>query len=314
MGTRGTCTPRDTTKNGNRIGSHLRVNYYTKNEQINPQIAIAPNGSFTVVWQSTHHEKRGWEMYARSFNAEGEPTRRERALNIQMSGDQANPAVTYVDNNKYVVAWNGPGKGDDSGIYARIVENDARVGSEIRVSQTTKGGQQRPAITATPEGGFIVAWDGNGSGDKTGIFMREFDADGAPVGGEARVNSDTSRDDESPRISMDEDGNFAIVWQHDAKKSDWDVYAQSFRADGTRNGEVVLVNETLNEDQSNPVIAHLNNGDFIVTWQGAGAEDEMGIYARRFAANGDAMGDQVLINRTAAPEQQTRRQSQASER
>ncbi len=291
-------------KDGNRIGSQFRVNHYTKNDQINPQIAIAPNGSFTVVWQSTYQLKRGWEMYARSFSAEGEPTRRERALNIQISGDQANPVVTYVDNDRYVVAWDGPGKGDDSGIYARIVENDARVGSEIRVSQTTKGGQQRPTVTATPEGGFIVAWDGNGSGDKTGIFMREFDADGVPVGSEVRVNSDTSRDDESPHISMDEDGNFAIVWQHDARDSGWDVYAQSFLADGTRNGGVVLVNETISEDQSNPTIAHLNNGDFIVAWEGAGAEDEMGIYARRFTASGDAMGEQVLMNLMAAPDQQ----------
>jgi hypothetical protein len=56
-------------------------------------------------------------------------------------------------------------------------------------------------------------------------------------------------------------------------------------------------------DQASPSVASFPNGNFVVVWNGAGAEDSSGIYARCFNGTGGALGAQFLINTYAANDQ-----------
>ena len=68
------------------------------------------------------------------------------------------------------------------------------VGPEFQVNTYTSGTQLGPDIAADPDGGFVIAWWGNGGSPETdssesSIQGRRFDRSGAPVGGQFQVNT-----------------------------------------------------------------------------------------------------------------------------
>jgi hypothetical protein len=58
---------------------------------------------------------------------------------------------------------------------------------------------------ADDDGGFVIAWQGRGSGDTDGIFARRYDRAGLPQGGEFRVNTYTPSGQYVPSVAMDGD-------------------------------------------------------------------------------------------------------------
>ena len=63
-------------------------------------------------------------------------------------------------------------------------------------------------------GDFVVAWQSKDQdGDKWGIYAQRFNASGAPQGGEFRVNTATSKEQQAPSVAMDADGDFVVAWQ-----------------------------------------------------------------------------------------------------
>lgn len=69
-----------------------------------------------------------------------------------------------------------------------------------------------------------------------------------------------------------------------------------------RLGSSVRANSFLPERQSHPRISAMEDGGFVVVWDGPQDADlgRRGIFARRFASSGAAMGDEFLINTTSA--------------
>lgn len=56
---------------------------------------------------------------------------------------------------------------------------------ETLINTTTLGDQEDPNIYGLIDGGFVIAWQGNGVGDATGLFTQRYNASGAKVGGDA---------------------------------------------------------------------------------------------------------------------------------
>ncbi|MEJ7638477.1 MAG: hypothetical protein WKF75_11015 [Singulisphaera sp.] len=55
---------------GSPLGAEFRVNVYTANEQTDPTVAMAHDGSFLVAWASQPGRLR-WGVYARRYDAAG---------------------------------------------------------------------------------------------------------------------------------------------------------------------------------------------------------------------------------------------------
>ena len=84
--------------------------------------------------------------------------------------------------------------------------------------------------------------------------------------------------------------------------NDREILIQSITADGSV-GDLITVNSASRGDQSDPVIATDDNGDFMVVWSGRGEGDRSGIFGQRYAASGTAIGEQFRINTTRGGEQ-----------
>ena len=69
------------------------------------------------------------------------------------------------------------------------------------------GAQLRPDAVALKDGGFVAVWESVGQdGDLEGIFGQRYDASGAPIGGEFRINAKPSGSQRSPSVAALNDG------------------------------------------------------------------------------------------------------------
>jgi hypothetical protein len=70
-------------------------------------------------------------------------------------------------------------------------------------------------------------------GRSYGVYAQRYDASGAAVGGEVRVNSTTLSSQQQPTISALSDGGYVVSWMSDGQDgSSYGVYAQRYDADG----------------------------------------------------------------------------------
>lgn len=76
------------------------------------------------------------------------------------------------------------------------------------------------------------------------------------------------------------------------------VFVRMLDSEGVATGPSQLVNETIAGIQSNAAVAMLPENGFVIVWQGRGAGDRAGIFARWYDTSGNALTGEILINET----------------
>ncbi|MGB9879859.1 MAG: hypothetical protein ACPLRM_03765, partial [Anaerolineae bacterium] len=128
---------------------------------------------------------------------------------------------------------------------------------------------------------------------------------------------------ESPNaVARDADGDYVVVWTQTDASGRNRVYFRLFDRDGTPadldlNGNGVIDATEIdnapatavttssvfaNDDQQFGSVAMTPDGDFVITWTNT-RNGNADIYARRFAANGQPLGDAFLVNTFTANDQ-----------
>ena len=191
----------------------------------------------------------------------------------------------------------------DGGGATASDEFSLAVGAEIRANTYTAGHQQDPAVAMGAAGNFVVVWTSSQDVSLDGIYAQRFNASGAAIGGEFRVNTTTANSQSNAAVAMDADGDFVITWESPDGSSDG-VYAQRYNAAGVAVGSEFRVNTTTASDQGRSAVAMDADGDFVITWESFvqdGSAD--GIYAQRYNAAGVALGGEFRVNTTTASSQ-----------
>ncbi|MGF1581080.1 MAG: matrixin family metalloprotease [Gemmataceae bacterium] len=162
--------------NGNERGSEFRANTDTSGNQDDPDVAMDANGNFVVVWESWGQDDNGNEIYAQRFADDGTKIDGEFQVNTETSSNQDDPAIGMDSNGNFMVTWESYGQdGDEEGIFAQQFSSGGeRVGIELAVNTYTNNDQQDPAIALSDNGHAVLAWEGKGQGDSSGIFARKY--------------------------------------------------------------------------------------------------------------------------------------------
>ena len=140
----------------------------------------------------------------------------ETLVNTYTSNYQTSPSVAVDADGDFVVAWQSNAQdGDGYGIYAQLYnELGVAVGSEFRVNTTTASNQSAPSVAVDADGDFVVAWVSSGQdGSGFGVYAQRYNASGAAVGSEFRVNTYTASTQSAPSVAVDADGDFVVAWQ-----------------------------------------------------------------------------------------------------
>jgi hypothetical protein len=146
------------TPSGEPVGDEFRIDGEGRTICANPDVSVLVGGGYTVAWsQRAIEPANGWDIYTRTFAADGTPLAEAARLNTFQAGDQAGPEMAALGSNQLVV-WTSMGQdGWREGVFGRLLSGGVAVGDEMRVNITTRHSQRQPAIAAH-NGEFFTVW------------------------------------------------------------------------------------------------------------------------------------------------------------
>ncbi|MCY1288334.1 RTX calcium-binding nonapeptide repeat (4 copies) [compost metagenome] len=260
---------------GTKVGGEVRINTTTAGAQDGPSVTGLADGGYLAVWEGNGGGDASG-IFAQRFNSSGTRVGGETRVNATTANDQTDPTVTVLKNGGYVITWqtslpDNDGNEDTEGpgdIYSQLYNaSGVKIGGETRVNTTTSGNQGDPRIAALTDGGYLVVWHGNGTGDADGIFLQRFNASGTKVGAETRINTTTAGRQESANIATLIDGGYVITWEsYDASGRNPDIHSQRFDANGNKVSGLVgdALANTLTWSGANSVIIDGGAGNDIL--------------------------------------------------
>ena len=273
-------------------GTEFLVNSETVSHQSVPAITALTGGGFVVTWYTQDATQDGSQsaIKAQVFDASGTAQGSEFLVNSETWDDQNQPAITALTNGGFVVTWTTRDTTQDGNGYAIKAQafdaSGAAQGSEFLVNSETVLHQDSPAITALPDGGFVVTWytsdttqDGSGAAIKARVFSA-VDLNDAPVaqddsfslpedgaltgesvladngnGADSDIDGDTLTvslvsDVSNGTLTLNPDGSFDYTPDTDFAGSDSFTYAVDDGNGGTDQATVTLDVDAVNDDPS----------------------------------------------------------------
>ena len=302
--------------------SEYTINTTTAGNQTVSSVASLPDGGAIVVWQSANGDGSGTGIKGQLLDAKGQPVGAEFTVNTTTAGDQLTPQVTVLTDGSFQVVWStGSGatiKGQGFG-YSYDSEGNvngvAADGAEYSVNTgTTATKQTEPAITALEDGGYLVVWQANVSGNWV-IYSRQYDASGVPVTGETVLITTTLSVNgvlgvgadwqPLPSVAVLENGQVAITYT--VKGTGYDVGVSIYDPSSHAVSTSFVANQTLTSDQASPAVSALDNGNYVVTWDSKDTsgpdQNGLSVWGRIYAADGTAVTDEFIINTATAGDQ-----------
>ena len=292
---------------GIKVGSETLINATTAESQSSPTVTGLSDGGYVVTWQSFGQDGDLYGIYAQRYDETGGEVGGEVPINTTTAGYQEAPHITELTGGGYVITWQSHGQdGSDYGVYSRLFDADgAPVGDEIPVNTYTTSAQQRPAVAALSDGGYVITWQSYGQdGSSNGVYSQGFDATGHKSGNETRVNAYTTDFQYQPDVVGLSDGGYVVVWSSGGQDgSNGGIYAQRFDGTGAAIGPENLVTTMTLPDQYEPSVSALADGGYVVSWTSYGQDgDGYGIYYKTFSAAGDDLSGSQRLYGTAGNE------------
>ena len=199
--------------NGVPLTGEFLVNTTTLLSQQEPDLAIAGDGSFVITWSGTGPGDASGVFFQR-YDALGTPLGPETRANTTITGQQYLPSVAIDGVNNFTVVWSGRGNGDSIGVFLqRYDASGIPIDGEELVNTTTLYEQADASISMSPSGAAVITWSSlyqDGSG--RGVYVQEYSAAGAKVGGEIQINDTTSQEQKFASVAVRGEAAYSVVW------------------------------------------------------------------------------------------------------
>ncbi|MCW8849614.1 MAG: hypothetical protein OQJ81_06495, partial [Melioribacteraceae bacterium] len=259
------------------VTDELLVNTFLANSQTSPQVDMNDNGDFIVVWESWYQDDSDRGIYAQYFNNDGSKRGNEFLVNTSTEFSQCKPAVSFFDDNKYIIVWESWDESEKGyNLFSKIYdENSNLIKDEFLVNSYKDNYQWYSDVTTYPDNSFDIVWcSWEQDGNDGGIYLRSFNKDYNPVSDEILVNSSTKYYQWLPRISKLSNNIKAVIW------SSWNL-------DGSREGVYYNILDNLNREisletrlntytdsyQWQPDLIYLTRDEIIGVWASWGQFD-----------------------------------------
>jgi hypothetical protein len=202
------------------------------------------------------------------------------------------PAVAVAPGGAFLVAWQSFGFGPDGDdVLARRFAltaggGAAPSGPEFLAHGTGTGEQTAPAVAASEQGTFLVAWQAEGAPGGASAAGQVFGPAGALWPAPFRIGSGAGG--QSLPAVAGGDGAFALAWLDERHGSS--VYAQ-LRGDGGQPlGGEVRADATDGDAPGGPAVGHLGGtgeeGGLLVAWPARAEDFSLRVLARRYPGSG----------------------------
>jgi len=298
----------------------VQVNTYSASTQDFPQVAVAADNSFLVIWQSGEPPEANpgvvrdvvrTQLYTATGQKSGSEQLQSTLEPLGTTGISAN--VAALTGSGFVACWQSantatPGFNNVT-IQARLINaNGTPNGSQFQVNSLFTGSVVDCDVAALPGGGFVVVWT------NPEIHARRYAANGSPIGSEIQVNTiavNAPRDESA--VTVSDDGRILVVWT-DSEGADTDpmlgdrneIRGRIFSSTLAPQGSDFRINALVTGDQFWPKLAPYGN-NFFVVWETnniSGMDIEANSVEGRVVTGVNQFdGSQFLVNQYTAKSQ-----------
>ena len=241
----------------------------TTTSQTDPDITVAPNGSFVICWVDRRNTTN--DIYIQRFDSTGLPNGANQVVNDELtSAYQMEPAIASDYYGRYSVVWkdyrNGDYPFDPSMYFQRYDSALNRSGSNIDIStEQSNITRESPDIAVENNGDGIIVW-ADYRNNEWDIYGQRITAGGSLIGSNFLVNDISSGQQHAPKVALSEQGWFVVSW-YDNRSGNDDIYCQLFNATGVKIGSNIKIsNDAGMSRQAFPDVATDGSGHFTVVW------------------------------------------------
>jgi hypothetical protein len=298
---------------GATIGTEFQINSESVRRFAGPDVAMAADGSFVVVWKDN---RDGYDERIRSqfFDSDAMPTGSSFYVDSESyyhdnyyGNYRGAPAAASDPAGGFVVVWSGGYRYQSTYprlYYSIIARRLDAIGMPADDEFHAGGGDYWSGgadVAVNAAGEFVVVWTES-------YYEYEYydhrkwrrneakgcvrDKTRAVSGGCFDVSDDDSA---APAVAPTDDGD------GNSDGSSTGVFATTFLSDGTPLGSPVAVNAFAPNAQFDPAIASLGGNETVVAWASEGQDgDDRGIVACRFTSVVPACGDPTADGQTSA--------------
>ncbi|PHS20987.1 MAG: hypothetical protein COA85_13570, partial [Robiginitomaculum sp.] len=244
----------------------------------------------------------------------------EFLVNTTIASTQIDTSVAALTGGGFVISWtdNSGTLPDNSSSAIRARRYDASGtaldASDFLVNTVINNAQHFSSVAGLSGGDFVIVWQDNiGDGSVGGIRARRYNAAGTALDTpEFLVNTTINNWQQTPSVAALTGGGFVIAWVDHSGVGDTSpsgIRARRFDASGTAlDTNDFLVNTTIQNAQSNPSVAALTSGGFVIAWtddsQSIDDPSLQAVRARRYNASGVAQGSDFPVNTITSSRQQ----------
>lgn len=309
---------------GVAVSAPIRISVAGEEDLLRSVLAL-DNGNFVII-TGTDEDNTGNkdDYYFQVFNAAG--TSLSGGL-VNISGNAHDAAYQTVDADQpiidlgggnFAIAWDtwDDVDGDDKGSFLRIFKSDGTAVTgiivpyaDINAAGTGDQGVPEPRLLNLKNGNFVMAWvseqgpgdvgPGGDFNDDQDVYFRIYQANGTPVTGSTKANSDNAADEESlDGLIALEGGNFSMIYRRDEDETGNtdDYFVRTFSPTGMALGASIELSAGAHLNSfvrtlGNRSYAALSNGNFVLGWSPdrSADGDSTSAYFRVFDASGNAL-------------------------
>ena len=148
-------------KNFNPLtATEIAVTTNTTGDQIEPQVAVAPNGRFIITWTDANNRDGGGtsgferaSVWMREFNANGTAVGTETMINQSTTGYQGYPTIDMNASGRFIINFEGNGNQagniDNFGVFTRVFQLSQTGTTTITISPTNATAADIITVTMT---------------------------------------------------------------------------------------------------------------------------------------------------------------------
>lgn len=276
---------------GAKDGPEVQVASSRKSE-LKPSVAMDALGNFVVSWQvlettrvvdvvyygltkqrlpvpvfpppSDPPPRNVIDVTAQRFDARGVPI--GSLLTVANSNvDEFDPSVAMSALGAFVVSYTVQTSTTNQDIRARLFASNGSVQRDVVVASDPNRNEQHSTTARTPDGRFVVAYDSTRrNAVDSDVWLARFTAFGNLQSTEA-VSATSNSDDERPAVSVDNNGNATVVWEHFRSTTNRDIYARTMKAIGA-SSSILTVSASLFDEDLPAVAMHPTDGTAVVAF------------------------------------------------
>lgn len=282
--------------NGVAIGNNtLVITKYPEKNNVNPVVAMEPNGSFIVVWEM--EIPAGANLFFQRFSSSGEAL----GLNttVLLNANPKGPATAVIDTSgAFAFSWVET-RSTLPNVFLRQFNNDGTPASnEIKVFECTSQNMysQSPRMAMDTAGNYLVLWEQD---DSTGAKIKSIRYDTHTLSLDSIVDVAAikgTRNQTAPQVAVAKNGMFIVAWNdlRVSKSLFNQVFAQLYGADGNPIGENYKVTNDL-ENVGSHCVGIDSLGNYVISYNIRTNTYDNYIYCRRYSNTGALIGDIIVV-------------------